>query len=285
MPPAVVGGAVAAGGAIIGGMQASDAAKAAGEAQKASTQQGIDATLAMYNQSRADLLPYLQTGYSALPYLQYLATGQVPQDIPMTQGATGGGATGYSMESLPARNVLANIPENPPGFTQKFWDEVKNKSQEAVTAADQQAASQPSPYSNAIANFNPNFMFETPGYKWQLEQGQRAIDAAMAKRGKLNSSTAVNALADFTGNLSANEYNNAWNRLFSLGTMGQGTASSTGNASLQTGNALAGLYANQGAASANAINQAGQNRASLWSNLGALPLNIYSTQKYLNALG
>jgi len=61
---AIVGGAaISAGASMIGGSQAAGAAGKAADAQKQ-----------QYQQTRADLLPYTEAGYTALPTLQGLAT-------------------------------------------------------------------------------------------------------------------------------------------------------------------------------------------------------------------
>lgn len=273
MPPVVIAGALAAGGAIAGSSIASSGAKDAARAQAASGDRATEAQMEMFRQTQAGQRPFQEAGYAALPYLQYLATGQIPQEIQMQQGQDG---------QYTATNALSNVPRMQEGGILNRLAPTINAATEPMRQAGQ--PDQYSAYNNAIANFNPDFFQESPAYKWQLQQGQRAIDAAMARRGKLNSSTAVNALADYSGQLGANEWDKSYGRLLDLTNIGRGATTASGSAALSTGNALANIYQNQGAAQAQGINAAAQQRGSMWSNLGALPLNIYNTQQYQNAL-
>jgi hypothetical protein len=82
----------------------------------------------------------------------------------------------------------------------------------------------------------------TPGYQFQMDEGQRAIDRSAASRGNLQSGATMRASQRYGTGLANQEFNNYANRIASLAGLGQ---TSTGNvASLgqqaagQAGNAL-----------------------------------------------
>lgn len=108
-----------------------------------------------------------------------------------------------------------------------------------------------------------------PGYQFQLEQGQRAIDASAAARGNLMSGRTLRELTGFGQGLASQEYANRFNRLASLAGVGQASASQSaslgqnfanqgGEAIYNAGQARASGYLGQANAWSNAINQGTQ---------------------------
>jgi hypothetical protein len=86
---------------------------------------------------------------------------------------------------------------------------------------------------NALAMLAPQVAapFQvTPGYQWNLAEGQRAINANMAARGLLDSTARGRALARYSQGLAAQEYNNYLNRLAALAGVGQTAAGNLGMA-------------------------------------------------------
>lgn len=53
---------------------------------------------------------------------------------------------------------------------------------------------------------------KTPGYQFQLEQGQQAIDNSAAARGSLLSGRQIKATNDYSQNVAATGYQSAWDR-------------------------------------------------------------------------
>jgi hypothetical protein len=64
--------------------------------------------------------------------------------------------------------------------------------------------------------FNRNFSMEDyqedPGYKFRLEQGQKALERSGALRGMLNSGQTLKALTGYAQGMASQEYQNAFNR-------------------------------------------------------------------------
>lgn len=138
MPPVVIGGVIAATGAIGGAVIASNGAKSAANAQAASNAQAIAAQQAQYKQTRKDLSPWMNTGEDALQSqaallglsgsgqqklaIQRLQASPLYQSL-FTNGqntllanasATGGLRTGNTNDALAqfGRDTLAQVIEN-----------------------------------------------------------------------------------------------------------------------------------------------------------------------------
>lgn len=98
---------------------------------------------------------------------------------------------------------------------------------------------------------------ETPGYQFQMEQGTRAIDASAAARGMTRSGATLKAQNAFGQGIAAQEYGNYLSRLGAVAGGGQGAASTLGSLGAQSA-------ANQG----NALMAGGQARASGYQAIG-----------------
>jgi hypothetical protein len=184
---AVAAGSVAAAGMNYLGSQNAASAEEAGSAAAAQAQ------LEMYNQTRADMAPYRQAGYSALGTLQ----------------------------------------QNMPAYTSAF---------------------------------TTNDFQQDPGYQFDLQQGQQAIQRSAAASGGLVSGQGLTALNNYSQNMASNEFqnaynrytnnqNNAYNKYASIAGLGQTANTSTGQAAMATGQGLASTAT--GAANAQAAGYVG----------------------------
>lgn len=85
----------------------------------------------------------------------------------------------------------------------------------------------------------------TPGYEFQMQQGQQAIDGSAASGGSLFSGATLKAQQQFGQGLAGQEYNNYLNRLSGIAGAGQsaaaGTATAAGNMGAANSNALASM--------------------------------------------
>ncbi|ARU23738.1 hypothetical protein RSSE_c3357 [Ralstonia solanacearum] len=142
---------------------------------------------------------------------------------------------------------------------------------------------------NRQFNFNPTQqqLEQTPGYQFTLQQGNKAIDNAMAAKGLSLSGAQMKGLDQYNTGLASQtfqqQYNNAlqqfstnygvnsdqYNRLAALLGLGQNAAAGVGNAGIQTGTNVANLMT--GAANAQAAGQIGASNAIAGglSNLGS----------------
>ncbi len=97
---------------------------------------------------------------------------------------------------------------------------------------------------------------QSPGYQFNLAQGQQAIDRSLAARGKALSGQGVKEGIRYASGMASNEFGSFYDRLLAsagLGTTGAAasanaganSAANIGNAAMAAGNARASGYANQ----------------------------------------
>jgi len=96
-------------------------------------------------------------------------------------------------------------------------------------------------------------MQESPAAQYQLTQGTKAMNRALASRGLSGSGNAVNRLTELNSSIAATDWNNQYNRLLQAinigtsATAGQASASGTyTNAVTNGGNSLANIASNEG---------------------------------------
>lgn len=268
---ALIGGLVGAGGSVASGIMGSNAAQDAASQQAAAANHAADLQYqasqnalgfqeGQYANSQAELAPYLQSGSQALSNLNYLlGNGQAP-----SQSGTGTTATGTNGGAGSPISVAAT-PNTSLGAEGSLLAAYPGGAFTAPTA--EQAA-------------------QTPGYQFQLQQGQQALQQSAAARGNLLTGGTAEALDNYSQGLAAsnyqNVYNNAlntygtnynayqqqqqneYNRLASLAgvgqttagqlsTLGQNTANSVSSNLLGTASQIGQDYQNAGAANASGI--------------------------------
>ena len=228
IPIAIAAGAV--GSALINKSASSSAA----DAQTAAAQTASNTQLQMYNQTRADQTPWRTSGAQALGALDswYGLPGMGPSATPAASGLTGGGASGNPWTALlngrnPSAPIAGGTPTGQAPSAQSMMQQIQNQ----------------------------------PGYQFQFEQGNQAVQRNLAARGLLDSGAAGKAMTQYGQGYASSASENYLNGLRSMAGLGQTAANSTGIAGMNAanqigsnqiyaGNAAAGGYANQ----ANAIN-------------------------------
>lgn len=150
------------------------------------------------------------------------------------------------------------------------------------------AQSLPSDYGSLLDRFDMSKFEEDPGYQFQLEQGQKALERKMSASGDTFSPRAAQALAQYNQGMAAGSYNDAYNRynmdqnniynrLAGISGMGQqatGTMAGAGQNYAQGGTQLYTSLANAQTAAA----QAEASQPSMFSSilgLGATALGGY----------
>jgi hypothetical protein len=99
--------------------------------------------------------------------------------------------------------------------------------------------------------------FESPGYRWQLDQGVQAAERSAASRGLLRSGAAIKAITRYGEGLAASDYNSFADRLSQIAGLGQAATGQTAAAGAQSA-----------ALSGQALMNAGNTRASSYLNTG-----------------
>lgn len=95
---------------------------------------------------------------------------------------------------------------------------------------------------NALSNFQAS-----PGYQWQLQQGQQGLDRASNARGGFYSGAALKGAADYNQNQANSEWGNYTSGLSGLAGMGQTASGRLSDLAGMKANALLGTAQNRGA--------------------------------------
>lgn len=258
------------------------------EAQVQGQRESTNAQLAMYNQSRADMLPMIQARNTALPLFMQLL-GLNPSGLNLNAPSTGGvqaNITGAERNDRTWRTHfldqlgipgVGSIDSNPiRGFQDTLrtpfrnfgdWDgsrmaddlgEVNFTYDESGNVIGSQPAS-----SQQAAPLDLNALIAaTPGYQFRFNEGQRAAERSAAARGSLASGGTLRALARYGEGLAANEFGDFSNRLASLIGLGQTAATTAGGWGQQTGANIGQNLANIGAARGSGY----ANTGNIWGN-------------------
>ncbi len=160
---------------------------------------------------------------------------------------TGGGLSSYAQ---PASNILGAINTSSSiDDAKKQLLEAQGKSEATLSpfmnnglAASNQLSS------NLSAGFNPGDLTQDPGYQFNLQQGQQALDRKQAASGNYFSGAALKDAQSFGQGLADNTYNAAYQRWLA----DNGQLSNAAGAGQNAANALTGVYGQQGQTNAGA---------------------------------
>lgn len=222
------GSFVQAAASIKGGQIAADASKKAAKLQNE-----------QFQQTRRDLLPFLDFGKSALGPLSRLFGLTTPgSGVPGSQGARNPefdrlqgllSGTSPTIEVQDRNNRESDLR----GTRQEANPEFANLSAQ-LAQTDQFLPAVEGEAADPFADF-----IESPGFRFRLEEGQKALDRSASSRGQLLSGQQVKASQDFGQNLASAEFNNFVDRLASFAGIGQTTGAQIGqlgaNAALARG--------------------------------------------------
>lgn len=202
---AAISGLIAAGvgaaGAIGGAALSSSAAKSAANTQAAAQQQATQFQKDALQQTRVDNAPWMYAGQTALYQLMDglgLSRPQNPIFYDPNSGPIGSAyAQGSNQNAMGDQFQTGGIANAPAGQTSN-----------ATSAWGGQMTQG--------AGFQ-----QTPGYQFQVQQANDAVQNRMAALGMAGSGDAMKALATTTNGLASQEYGNYLNRLASMAGMGQ----------------------------------------------------------------
>ncbi|NGM56482.1 hypothetical protein G5C63_19440 [Stenotrophomonas pavanii] len=275
MPAA--GAIVGAVGSLAGGKMQADAAGRAGDAATSASRDAINAQVAMYNQSRADTMPYQVTGTGALNLLAQMY-GLPTYSAPLSSGIQ---ITQPEPAKKKKRSFFDKItdPANLAGqFGGTSYDPMGFFSSGSTGGGGSLQFSTGGGTGNALAGGGtlnqgtgtPDFsmFYQTPDYLVARDEGINALDRGAAARGGLYSGGADADRMTFASNLGSKAFGNFQNSLFrlaglggsansELNSLGQNTAGQIGNQLANAGNARASAYLNQGQAWNNALSNIG----------------------------
>lgn len=277
MPAAVVGGAIAATGAVASAAIGSSAAKKASKA----SQQAADTSAAVqretYAQNKEILSPFVGRGNVAGDYINAFLglPGQQTTAAPAPQTSVPAGTT--------ARTVW-------PQYQAKYGDswygrwlvDYNNGVPSARAAAPAPATGNVTTSTPGVTQADAQNAFgdyiDNSDYGFQFATGSNAVNSGYAGAGTLQSGAAMKALEEYRQNLQAgyrNEYMNA------LGNQ-QGVGLSAGSALAGVGqnyaNSLGSIYTNNAANQANAALVNGQNIGNAINSVATIGSNIFGAK-------
>jgi len=120
--------------------------------------------------------------------------------------------------------------------------DANDEAKKALLRSQEQNTALLSPFLNE--KFDGSDLYDTPGYKFQLEQGTKALDAANAARGNYYSGGALQDAAKYTTGLADSTYNNAYNQFLQTQAQKIGAAGGLTNINDTAANAIAGAGVN-----------------------------------------
>lgn len=234
-------GWISAAAAVYGAVSSANASSNAADAQTNAANQSNATQLQIYNQQRQDQQPWRQAGGQALNALsQYYGLGglggQTAQVGAQANQYGGPGSQYGDGRGGPAGHGLMQTSGQQGGV--------------ASPAQGQQ------PY-----NFN-QILQNLPGYQFQRDQGNEAVQRNLAARGLLGSGAGAKALDQYGQGLASNYAQQYTAGLQSLAGLGQSSANATGQAGQNYANQASSAYGYAG--NAQAAGAIGQGQA--WAN-------------------
>lgn len=220
-----------AGASVVSGAMGASAAKGAAGEQADATREANALQDKQYNQTRTDLEPYRNFGGGATNKLAML----LGLDMPGGYGAAGGGVE--SREAIRARleSQFMNQKnpvwayrmngENPTNdyYIDRYEDGVDETGLNAAIDAElarqraaqqqgTQAAQNDPAFGSLLKNFTGADLENEPGYRFERDQGQKALDNRLASAGSYFSGAALKAASRYNQDYAGTKFNEAFNR-------------------------------------------------------------------------
>lgn len=333
-----IGGAVGAiggiGSLIGGGLQAGAATDAA-SIQAAAANRAADLQFQEFQQSQKNLAPYVQSGVPAVGALQTL-TGVAPAG-PQAPATPAWAQANTPVTSDQVNQIFQTLLGRPvdPSYAQQIVSQGIPVSQYYQTVAGGQEYQQrlasgqvqgagPSSTGNPLTaplttpfqstqlgqtltglltpGQQANWLAQTPGYQFQLDQGLKATQNSFAAQGLGTSGAAMKGTAQFAEGLAGTsyqsivgDYNTMWNnymnqnqnifsQLYNQATLGENAAATSGSQAIQGASAIGNTLTSGAAATAGGIMGSANALTSGLSNASAYALaarnqGMYSTDQ------
>lgn len=334
-----IGGGIASGvGAASAGSAQANAATNAAQLQAQEQQNSLNEQARQFNINQQNMAPWLRTGTQSLGALSNLlglgtppgggGTPGTPGMAPgMAPSALGGGFGAPTAAAGP--NTLRPQPHAlgaGPGITKAGMPGAISGMPGAAPGANPALGAAGGQYplgggggfGSLLQGFTQPFVAptaaqaaQTPGYQFQLQQGQQAIQNSAAAQGGLLSGNTLQALDQYSQGLASSNYqqvyNNAiqqyqqaynifqgnqtneFNRLAALSGVGQTAANTLGQLGQASAQNIANINANAGAQIGSSLQNAGAARASGYAGIAnAVTGGIGNASQYLmlqNLLG
>jgi hypothetical protein len=281
----IIAGAIAGAGALGAAAIGSHAAKKAGETQStaalqaaqlqdAAAQRAVNFQQNVFDTTRSDLAPYRGAGGGA--------TNALLGGLGIGDGSGGtGGLPGWAISDQDYLDFVKNTPGLMEGYQANLANPDYKES--LLDFAKRQLQDHPDAYKLGVNPLNSPLLKpfsmdqrtleQTPGYRFNLSQGLKAVQNAAAARGLGASGAALKGASTFATGLADNTFRtqmdnyytgqgNQFNRLLGLSSQGANAAAQTGNLGVQTGANVGNTLMGGAAAQAAGLTGAAQARAS-----------------------
>ncbi len=217
------------GAAAIGGVASlASGALGAGAADKAAQTQAGAADQALAYQKQTDAqnlalsMPWIEAGKKALAQYYGELTGEgTPASPGTTQGGYGPASGGQSFNSVYEWTQAGSPSDAMVHVNGTVWQPASTLSPTTGGAAVNTPATPATPFQSQFQ--------KTPGYEFQVSEGEKGVNNNLAALGMKNSGAALKALTRFRQGLADTTYENYLTRLSNLATGGQQQVSNTTN--------------------------------------------------------
>lgn len=276
MPAAIIGGAIAAVGAVGSSVISSKGASNAAKATQAASDKASDTQTQIYNQNALTLAPWQQSGLRANSAINaMLGLNAEQQQLPQMNGGQGyptqqpneamtyGQDYGYSPNQISGQYGMGYGTAG--GYLPQQFSPTAQSGGQGMTTQGAQ---------NAFGQYIKN-----SDYGFQFGQGSNALNSGYAGAGTLQSGAAMKAMEKFRQDLQSgyrNEYMNALGNQQAVGFsaasaqagVGQNYANSIGNIAMQNGANQANASLVKSANTSNAIGSVANIAGNLYGRYG-----------------
>ena len=276
MPAAIIGGAIAAVGAVGSAVISSKGASNAAKATQAASDKASDTQTQIYNQNALTLAPWQQSGLRANSAINaMLGLNAAQQQLPQMNGGQGyptqqpneamtyGQDYGYSPNQISGQYGMGYGTAG--GYLPQQFSPTAQSGGQGMTTQGAQ---------NAFGQYIKN-----SDYGFQFGQGSNALNSGYAGAGTLQSGAAMKAMEKFRQDLQSgyrNEYMNALGNQQAVGFsaasaqagVGQNYANSIGNIAMQNGANQANASLVKSANTSNAIGSVANIAGNLYGRYG-----------------
>ncbi|MGI9484344.1 MAG: hypothetical protein ACR2RF_00360 [Geminicoccaceae bacterium] len=234
---------------------------AGGQVQAGAAEDAAKLQRDIFRQTRSDAEPFRLLGTDAANFLRALFFGEGP--------SAGLFETGQGrVENPELARLRQELADTPPVIEAPFrtrredelrgtrtaanprFNELQRLIAEAPQFIQQGSSTGALDFGEVVQNFDPTFGF-------RQEQGENAINRALASRGLFRSGRALKALDEFNTNLALGASENFLNRLASFAGLGQTTAATLGNQGITSGALQGNFLLDEAAARASSFNAIG----------------------------
>lgn len=282
MPPAIIGGAIAAAGTIGGAVLANKGASKAAGATRDAAEQSAAVQRDIYGQNQQMLSPYVQTGNAAMGNINALL-GLAPQAAPAAaMGSMGGGMGGGNQwggylsanpDVLQDYNANVNKRQFPTAEAYAQWH-YQNYGQNEGRQLPTQAIGAPGTTAPAVSQPTAQQAFDTfrnsTGYQFRLGQGLDAVNSGYAGAGTIKSGAAMKGINDYASGMASQEFGNYLNSLGNQQAVGLSAGSALAGVGQNYANSLGNIYQAKGDNLANASLLKAQNTGQAFNSLAQI---------------